>query len=273
MPLAQDALSTGGSGTNGVINGISSIPNGTTGFTTSTTFISPSAAASLLLFFWAINDSLAAVGTVTAKFDPTGTNQTMSSLGSVEDSAAGVSLFGHGLVVPGTSGGKAIKITYTGTAATDVGECFAISYTGSVSSSVAAATEGFNTATGTSATASVTTGASIPSGDLEIAWMIANGSSFNSTINTTVSLDATFLGVACSKASGAGATINSTGAIAASTTWAAMTVGVKAAVAVPRGGTLLTMGVGWRKGLILPDRRIRVPKRRVIVPLGFKKAA
>lgn len=230
MPLAQDATSgpTGASGTNHIIF---SGTAGSSPVSTAGTFFSPSASASLMIIGVAMNDSLAAIGTMSMVWDPTGVNKAMSSIGSVQTTTAGQAIFYFGLVSPGTTGAKVARFSWTGSASGDVYEAYGISYTGSVTTSVAAATEGFNTNTGSSTSASVTTSASIPTGDLATSWFVSNGSAF--TNGGQLDLDATQFDVSCSTASGAGSTITSTTALSPTTTWAAMIVGIKAAGAAP----------------------------------------
>lgn len=252
MAVVFDTVSgPGGSGTNGHI--FSGTANASP-VTTSATFFNPSVSSSIIVIGVAMNDSLAAIGTMSMNWDPTGVNKSMSLIGSVQTTTAGQSIFYFGLISPGTSAAKAARFSWTGSASGDVYEIYGISFTGSITSSVAAATEGFQTATGSSTSASVTTSAAIPTGDMITAWFVSNGSAFSATNNTNIDLDATQFDVACSRASGAGSTIASTATLSPTTNWAAMVVGIKASTTVSIGlqpSTLLLppMGqsmVGWR---------------------------
>lgn len=151
-------------------------------------------------------------GTATANWDTAGTNQAMTLIGTVQTNSAGatpmsVALFG---VVNPTSGTK----NFTGVFSSGgIKNCYllGVSFTGTSTVSVAAATLGLNqTNIATSATTTNTTSASIPTGDLVLAWWsdlngagTLNGTSLGSDTALTTNAFASWY-------SGAGGTVTST---------------------------------------------------------------
>jgi hypothetical protein len=180
------------------------------GVCAATTPLTVAVGDTFLLF--GVEEDTSTPGTVSAHWDTAGTNQAMTLIGSVQTNSAGatpmsVALFG--LVNP-TSGAKNFSATFSSGGTT---ACYllGVSFTGTSTVSVAAATLGFNAQNiATSATATNTTSASIPSGDLAVAWW--------SDLNGAGTLDGTSLGsntvqttnAFASWYSGAGSTVTST---------------------------------------------------------------
>ena len=285
MSVAFDTLSTGGGSSGGHIYSGAGI-SGSTGATIAS-FQSPSLTASLLVIGICINDTSANIGTLTLVWDPSGVNKTMSQIGTISDNTNGVSIFFQGVVSPGTSGAKSLKFTWSGGGLGDSYEVFGISYTGSITTSVANATEGFASNTSTSNSATVTTAVSIPSTDMEVAFFSNSGGvAWSSTNNTNIDTDAAQISVTASRATGAGSTITSTGALASSALWLAMTVGIVAApvgtgvpyndyqnqpdlsplIAQRRDFSGWTPYVDRRRRVRVPPRRLLTPDRRLVLP-------
>jgi hypothetical protein len=215
------------------------------------------ASASLLII--GIEADTSTPGTITVKWDPAGTAQTMTQVGSTltvsSGTPASMALFG---VVNPTAGLKPVSIALSGQATTVHTYVYGISFTGSATSSVAAATEGFASASGTGTAMSVASAASIPSGDMATSWF-DNVQGFTSafTHGTAQSDGGTAIGkdealtnnAAAEYYSGSGSTITASATQNASDHWGAMIVGIKAAGgggggAFPDATSRLMMGVG-----------------------------
>lgn len=210
---------------------------------TSANLLTVGAAATLLIVGVEIDTSTP--GTVFMNWNPAGTNQAMTLIGSIVTQIGGVTnpitiaLFG--LVNP-TSGLHPVSVIASGQATGVQSYLYAISFTGSVSSSVAAATEGFASATAaTGTTMAVTSAVSIPSGDMATAWW-GDAQGFTGTfVNGAIQADGgTAVGknesltnnAAAEYYSGAGSAIAASAAGNASGGWIAMIVGI-----VSAGGT------------------------------------
>lgn len=195
-------------------------------------------------------------GTAAAHWDSGGSNQAMTSLGTIitEATSTAKALVLFGLVNP-VAGNKTASHSFSGQSAAANGYSFLISFTGSETSSVAAATEGYATnSNSTGTTASVASGVSIPSGDMAVAFYVninsftngftpgANPGDGGVAIGQNQSLTTN---ASAEYYSGAGATITASAA-QASGAWAAVIVGIKA----PGGAAAqtLTFDPKWWEG-------------------------
>lgn len=196
-------------------------------------------------------------GTVSAVWDKAGANQTMTQIGSVVTESGGatpITLAVFGRVSP-QSGAKLLSWTWSGQASAVNAYTALISFTGSDTTSVANATEAFASAHATTgANAAVSSAASIPSGDMAVAWYGnlpgftnaftpgGNPGDGGTAIGKNESLTTN---AAAEYYSGAGAVINASAANASSAAWAALITGIKAAAAAATCPmTRAMMGVG-----------------------------
>lgn len=196
-------------------------------------------------------------GTVSAVWDKAGANQAMTLIGSVVTESGGatpISVAFFGLVNP-ASGAKLLSYTWGGQATGVNAYIGLISFTGSNTTSVAAATEAFNSAHNTTgANAAVSSAASIPSGDMAVAFYgNINGYSNAFTAGTNPGDGGNAIGknetlttnAAAEYYSGAGGVINASAAQISSGAFAAIITGIKAAGGGPTCPLTRTrMGVG-----------------------------
>lgn len=158
-----------------------------------------------------------------AHWDSTGTNQLMTSLGTVSSTGGQGRLVLFGLRNP-TSGNHTFGLSWTVAAQAAM---FGISFTGVDQTSDAIAFPHFNSATGSSTAPSVVITSA--TGDITIGQITASAGTISSVNNTSLYITSNFVPTAMNRGTGA-ATVTHSGVFGVSEPWAICGVDVAAAV-------------------------------------------